>query len=60
MARNTPEYRVTRHDGETGKTATVGRYTTGDAAQQARLDKRQKLPRGSSDYFGVNEIKHKR
>ncbi len=59
MARNRPEYRVTQQDGETGKTRTVGRHTTGDAAAEARLGKRQTLPRGSSDSLGVRSIKHR-
>ncbi len=59
MAKKQPDYRVTKTDGETLKKSTVGRHTTGDAAVQARLDKRQKLPRGSSDSFGVNAITHR-
>lgn len=60
MARNKPEYRVTKHDGQTGKKSTVGRYTTGDAALNARLAERGKLPLGSSDFFSVHQINHER
>lgn len=56
MPRSRPTHRVTRIDGETGKTTTVGRHTTSDAAAQARLDRRAEAPRGSSDSFGVREI----
>jgi hypothetical protein len=59
MAKNKPEYRVTQQDGESGKRRTVGRHTTGDAAAEARLAKRQQLPRGSSDAFTVAQIQHR-
>ncbi|SNS05250.1 hypothetical protein SAMN06264365_10999 [Actinoplanes regularis] len=55
-----PNFRITKHDGDTGKRTTVGRHTTGDAAAQSRLDKRRDLPRGSSDSFTVHEIKPRR
>jgi hypothetical protein len=54
-----PSYRVTKTDGETGKRSTVGRHTTGKAAQASRLAKRSDLELGSSDRFGVAEIQHR-
>lgn len=59
MAKSKPNYRVTKIDGETGKRTTAGRHTTGEAAAAARLAKRAKLPRGSSDRYGVHEIEHR-
>jgi hypothetical protein len=59
MAKNQPNYRVTKTDGETGKRSTAGRHTTGEGAAASRLDKRAELPLGSSDRFGVHEIKHR-
>jgi hypothetical protein len=54
-----PHFRVTKTDGDTGKRSTVGRHTTGEAAQASRLAKRDGLELGSSDRFGVQEIQHR-
>jgi hypothetical protein len=59
MGRNKPQYRVTRTDGETGARSTVGRHVTGEAAQASRLAKRSGLELGSSDSFGVHEIRRR-
>ena len=59
MGKNKPEYRVTKTEADTGKRSTVARHTTSDAAAQARHDKRAKLPRGTSDWFTVDQIKHR-
>jgi hypothetical protein len=56
MARSKPQFRVTRTDGD-GAKSTVGRHVTAEAAQAARLEKRGELEMGSSDSFGVHEIR---
>jgi hypothetical protein len=53
-----PNFRVTKTDGETGRTSTVGRHVTDTAAAASRLVKRAELEPGSSDRFGVQEIQH--
>jgi hypothetical protein len=54
-----PNYKIVKTDGETDEKSTVGRHATGEAAAQARLDKRAGLPFGSSDSLVVDEIKHR-
>lgn len=54
-----PNYRVTKTDGETGKTVTVGRHATGGAARASQQAKGKERELGSSDHYGVREIQHR-
>lgn len=67
MAKNKPEYKVTKHSGTEGsdqitgwgKRSTVSRTNTLDAAQERQQDHRTVQERGSSDWFTVEKIQHR-
>jgi hypothetical protein len=58
MAR--PNFKVTKTDGDTGRQTTVGRHTTAEAARASQQAKRADRETGSSDGYGVAEIRHRR
>ena len=63
MARNRPEYRVTKTDGETGRKSTIARTESGDKAQQRRLqevERNRSQRRGWSDSISVHKIQHRK
>jgi hypothetical protein len=55
-----PNFKVTKTDGETGKTTTIGRHTTDQAARTSKQAKDKTRELGSSDYHGVREIQHRK
>jgi hypothetical protein len=58
-----PNWRVTKTDGETGKKSTISRTGTADKAVERRLQEvewNRTQRRGSSDSFGVHEIRHRK
>jgi hypothetical protein len=58
MAR--PNFKVTKTDSETGKKTTVGRHVTAEAARASEQAKHRSREYGDSDWYGVDEIQHRR
>jgi hypothetical protein len=59
MARQDKQHQAMHHDGQTGKTTAASRFTTADNARRIAQEKRQQLPKGSSDSYTVDKTRRR-